>query len=155
MKTSFLFALILISCIACKKKENTTTSSSPTSGNGPTNDTYQVLVNSNFLRSKMSIDNITDGLVIKKYNTSVNDSVKNCPITYTFTGISSKKFRVYTTSVKNATDTTLYMTDGNLTWNYLQVKKNGVVIYEKKDTVGYGGSSGSQRITSNECLINY
>jgi hypothetical protein len=159
MKKIILAACIALAIISCKKKDNTNNGTPPTSGTGgTTNDVYSVRIESNFLRSKMSVENITDQSLIGAYNSIHNgvwDTIKNCPITYSFTGLSTKKYRIYTTSVKNSTDTTLYMTDSDLTWNYLQVKKNGNVIYEHKDTVGYGGTSGSQRITSNECKINY
>lgn len=161
MKKSILLICLISLAVSCKKKENTSSSSTGTTGGGGsglTNDTYAVLIESNFSRSTMSVENITDQTIMKRYNTLTSgtfDSVKTCPIAYTFTGLSNKKYRVYTYSTKKAGDTTLYMTDTGLTWNYLRVKKNGTVIYDHKDTVGYGGSSGSQRITSNECKINY
>lgn len=158
MKKIILFVL-LSALYSCKKKDNQSGSGSTGSGTtGATIDTYSVRIESNFMISTMSCENITEQVDIKKYNTvsaGVSDSIKNCPIFYSFTGHPNKKYRVYTYSKKNATDTTQYMTDTGLTRNYLQVKKNGTVIYEHTDTVGYGSGYGSHRITSNECTINY
>lgn len=146
-----LLSLYLLSC----KKENNAKVTSPSSPTGTSStDTYEVLINSNYLRTQMSVENMSENIVMKRYNTAV-DSTRICPINYTFTGVSSKKYRVYTVSVKNSTDTTKDMSDNGLTWNYLRVKKNGVIIYEKKDSVGYGNGYGSNRITSNDLYINY
>jgi hypothetical protein len=153
MKYIAVFSMLFF-IISCKKKEGNPSTGTNNPG-GSTIDTYVVRIESNYLRSTMSATNVTYNMDIKKYNTSATDSLKNCPISFTFTGYPNKKYRVYTYSVKNATDTTLYMSDSGLTWNFLQVKKNGQVIYEHKDTVGYGSGYGSQRITSNECKINY
>lgn len=139
--------------MSCKKKSNDVSSSSGTS-TGAGQDTYVLLLESNFYRSKISVENISDNVLIKRYNNS-GDSTKNCPISYTFKGSSENKYRIYTTSVKNSTDTALYMTNTGLTYNYLQVKKNGAIIYEHTDSVGYGSGYGSHRITANECKINY
>lgn len=156
MKNLILPFFLILAIMACKKKDNNSSSNGSSNGTGgPTNDTYSVRIESNYKRSTMAVSNMTDMIDIKGYNNSVNDPIQNTPITYTFTGVSNKKYRVYTTSVKNGGDTTLYMTDAGLTWNYLQVKKNGTVIYDHKDTVGYGTGYGSNRITSNECKINY
>jgi len=143
----FFFALILLSC---EKKENSKITQTTTNVSV---EIFLVEVNSNYKRSYVSVENMTTYEVIKRYNTAV-DSAKNCPIIFSFTGNNSDKYRIYTHSTKNSSDTTLYMTDDNLTWNYLSVKKNGVYIYQNTDSIGFGGF-GSNRITSNEFKINY
>jgi len=142
-----LFALTLLSCEKNEQpKINQTT-------NNISVQIYVVEVNSNYKRSYVSVENMTTYEIVKRYNTA-SDSSKNCPITFSFSALSSDKYKIYTHSTKNSTDTSLYMTDNNLTWNYLSVKKNGISIYQSTDSIGFGGY-GSNRVTSNEYKINY
>jgi hypothetical protein len=142
--------LISLILLACEKKENLKVNQTTNNVNVQI---YIIEVNSNYKHSYVSIENMTTYEVIKRYNTAV-DSTKNCPITFVLNAINSDKYKIYTHSTKNSTDTTLFMTDDKLTWNYLSVKKNGLIVYQNTDSVGIGGL-GSNRITSNEYKINY
>ena len=154
MKKSILLICLITCILSCKKKENKNNSSNNQPQN-PTAYTYEVRIESNFLRSWLSVENTTTNMVMKRYNTSVSDSTKNCPITWSFVGNVGTKYRIYTISNKRSGDTTQYMTDSGLTWNRLIVKKNGTVIYDHKDTIGSGTGYGSLRKTEHDYHINY
>ena len=137
----------------CKKKEiKPVTPIQQTTGGQTTQEPdsvmYTLTANSNFLRSYVGIDNLTDGLEIKRFN--VQGNITNCPITYSFWVPKNKHYYVNTYSTKNTSDSTLYMTDNKTVWNSLVIKKGADIVYSKKDSIG----SGTWKISINNYHIN-
>lgn len=136
----------------CKKKAVTpNTPSEQTTGgtvNSPDSVMYTLTANSNFLRSYVAVDNLTDNKEIKRFN--VQGDITNCPITYSFWARKDKHYYINTYSTKNSTDSTLYMSDNKTVWNQLVIKKGNDIVYSKKDSIG----SGNWKITINNYHIN-
>lgn len=151
-KTAAILMLLALTVSSCKKSNKQPNQAPTQQTQTPTqNDSalYSVTVTSNYLRSYLGVDNITDNKVIKRFNAASFDM--NCPITYTFYAKATKKYFVSSNSTKNSADSTLFMTDQGHVWNKMVVIKNGLTVYSNKDSIG----GGSWPITVNNFQINY
>lgn len=139
MKTiKLFFAVMMVATVAlsCKKSTKQPADPAPTSGGGGVDSVqYTITVSSNYLRSYVGVDNLTDNKEIKRFN--VNGDVTNCPITYTFWVRSDKHYYVNTYSSKNSADSTLYMADQGRVWNKLVVMRGSQIVYNKKDSINW------------------
>lgn len=153
MKTIISIALIGLMAFSCKKSTTKPVEPTPsTTGGNPVtvidSTQYTITVTSNYLRSYVGVDNLTDTKEIKRFNVQGNDV--SCPITYSFWVRSDKHFYVNTYSTKNSSDSTLFMSDNGHVWNKLVVYKGTTLVYSKKDSIG----SGAWPITVNNYHIN-
>jgi hypothetical protein len=147
-----LAALVLLAAATSCKKSTTQPQAQTQPGQGgtvkPDSVQYSFTVTSNFLRSYVGVDNLTDNVAVRRWN--VAGDVTNCPITFTFWARANKHYYINTYSTKNTTDSTLYMTDNKHVWNKLVISTGGAVVYSKKDSIG----SGAWPITINNYHIN-
>lgn len=148
---TILMLLAVMLSSSCKKSNKQPNTQAPQQSVPAQTDSalYSVTISSNYLRSYLGVDNITDNKVIKRFNNGSNDM--NCPITYTFYAKATKKYFVSSNSTKNSADSTLFMTDQGHVWNKMVITKNGVTVYNNKDSIG----GGSWPITVNNFQINY
>lgn len=143
--------LLAVTVSSCKKSKTQPNPAQPQAQQTTQTDSvqYTVTVSSNYLRSYLGVDNITDNKVIKRFNNGSFDG--NCPITYTFWAKATKKYFITSNSTKNAADSTLFLTDQGHVWNKMLVTKGSTVVYSNKDSIG----SGTWPITFNNYQINY
>lgn len=144
-----LLALTVSSCKKSKTPPNTQAQQTAPVNSGNDSALYSVTISSNYLRSYLGVDNITDNVVIKRFNNGSNDM--NCPITYTFYAKATKKYFVSSNSTKNSADSTMFMVGNAHVWNKMVISKNSVIVYSNKDSIG----GGSWPITVNNFQINY